>query len=141
MDAQKSILEESVKAAEANAISAEANAIAAKEGAKAANKNIEMFISKERARLKIDLKPLDLSKKQSVAYTVDFTLSNYGATAANIIETRCVTFNVPLNLVDVPELGEAIMFPMHSIPPPNYFPEYRALGTIRIPFYQRHGSH
>jgi hypothetical protein len=96
-------------------------AIAAKEGAEAASKNIEMFISKERARLKIGLKPLDLNK-EAVAYTVDFTVDNYGSSAANVIETGCVTYALPLQLVGEPDVCDAVMFPMHSIPsiiPPN----------------------
>jgi len=96
-------------------------AIAAKEGAEAASKNIEMFISKERARLKISQKPLDLSK-EAVAYTVDFTVDNYGSSAANVVETGCVTYALPLQSISEPDVCSAVMFPMHSIPsiiPPN----------------------
>jgi|SRR5208283_3399691 len=109
MDRQTKKLEESVAVAERAAAAAE-------KGAEAANKNIEMYISKERARLKIELKPLDLSKKLDVAYTIDFTVDNYGTSPANVIETGCVTYTLPLQFVGDPNVGDAVIFPMHSIP-------------------------
>jgi hypothetical protein len=95
---------------------------AAETAAEAANKNIEMFISKERARLRIDLKPLSLSPKYGSAYTVDFAVNIYGATEAYIVETRCAAYVLPWENVGSPEVASAVMFPIHSLPnviPPN----------------------
>src|SRR5579863_6153704 len=73
MDSQKDILKDSVTAAQNNAI-------AAREGAKAAQENINIFVGKERARLRITLKPLILSApKFEGIYVVDFTVKNCGS--------------------------------------------------------------
>jgi hypothetical protein len=118
MDAQKEILQESVSAAKANADSAEANAVAAKEGAQAASRNIEMFISKERARLRVTLKPLVLSApKFESTYVVDFSVKNCGPSTAFITQSSCVTYYGPQQMVESEqETGTAIMFPIHLLP-------------------------
>jgi hypothetical protein len=109
MDSQKGILAQSVKAAEDNAK-------AASDGAEAANKNVEMFISKERARLRIDLKPLDLKLKYDSTYAVDFALNIHGTTAAYIVDHRCTAYLAPWEIVGEPEAATALMFPIYSLP-------------------------
>lgn len=81
-----------------------------------AQDNVKVFISKERARLRIDLKSLNLVVEEGGYYTVDFTISIHGTTAAYIGQTRCVAYKTPQEYINEPELGQAIMFPIHSLP-------------------------
>ena len=107
---------DSVKAIQDQGKIMERQTKAAEDAATAARDNINLFISKERARLKIVMKPLKLVPQFGTVLTVDFTISVYGETAAYISETRCVAYETPLDYINDSELGEAVMFPMHSIP-------------------------
>ncbi len=80
------------------------------------NKSVETFISKERARLRIDLEELDLSLQPNGVYEVKFAVSIFGTTPAFIIDTKCVAFHTPSDWIDYEELGDAVMFPLHYIP-------------------------
>jgi hypothetical protein len=73
MDQQSKATEEAAKAATLNA--------------KAAIENIEMFISKERARLRVEPKPLSLDLKYDVAYGLDVTVSIYGTSPAFVTKS------------------------------------------------------
>ncbi len=67
MSVQSGILQESVQVA--------------RDAAEAAKQNTEMFINKERARLRIEMKPLVLPSESDTGYnTVDFTVCAYGQT-------------------------------------------------------------
>jgi hypothetical protein len=101
---QIEILEKSVAAAEKNA--------------DAARENIELYISKERARLRIELKPLSLTPKFETTnfYTVDFNVAIDGPTAAYVTNTACVAFAIPSQVIDEEEIGSAIMMNMPSLP-------------------------
>ena len=110
MESQKGVLEQSVRAAQDNAI-------AAKEGAEATNKNVEMFISKERARVRITLKPLNLTTPQFGVYVVEFNVTNCGPSTAFIANSGCVAYYGPGQYVETDkEMGAAIIFPIHSMP-------------------------
>ena len=109
-------MQDSAEAGKMGAAATLKAAIAAKESADATRESVEMFISKERARLRIDLKPLVLPPKPEPAYTVDFTVSIHGPTAAFINESSCVAYIFPWEVVDEPELGVAIMFAIHPLP-------------------------
>jgi hypothetical protein len=95
---------------------ATASAAAAHKGADATRDSIEMFINKERARLQIEMKPVALPTKPEPAHTVDFTVNIHGATAAFITDSLCVAYIFPWEVVDEPELGAAVMFPIHELP-------------------------
>lgn len=119
MRRQTTIFRKSVEVAEKNVEAAQLGAEAAKEGAEATKRSIEMLVSKERARLRIDLKALNLSTKQFSGfsvYTVDFTVNIYGATAAYIVESGCVAYALPLNAIDCEEPGSAVISPLHLFP-------------------------
>jgi hypothetical protein len=92
------------------------SADAATLNAQAAKESIEMFISKERARLRIDMKPFLISPKTSSTNTVDFTVSIHGPTAAFITQTRCVTYVLTLEYIDSPDAGEALPFHIYNLP-------------------------
>jgi hypothetical protein len=96
---------ETKRAAEATEISA-----------KAAQDNIALLISKERARLRVDLEHLDLSLQDGGVYEVRFKVSIFGTTPAFITDTRCVAYDIPLQLIDEEDLFEGVMFPLHSLP-------------------------
>jgi hypothetical protein len=117
MSVQSGISQESVSVSRAAANAAQDGVVIAKDSAEAARSSVEMFISKERARLRIELKPLLLTPKYGSAYTVDFTVSIYGATPAFIVQTACVTYVLPLEAIESPQAGDAVIFPIFSLPP------------------------
>jgi hypothetical protein len=89
---------------------------AAKDSARAADKNIELLISKERARLRIDMEPLNLSSQQGLPRTVNFKVSIYGPTAAYIVESSCVAYVLPSDSINCEDPGSAVMLPFDSLP-------------------------
>jgi hypothetical protein len=107
-------VEEGRKAANATEIAAKA----AMEGATATNKNVEMYISKERARLIVDLKKLSLAPFSGTwAYAVEFTVSIFGTTPAYILESRCAAYIAPLETaMNEEELADGVMFSPRSLP-------------------------
>jgi len=89
---------------------------------KVAQENVDLIILKERAKLTIDLKPLSLSPDVMNVYTVDFTVSIHGATAAYITETGCTAYILPLANINQSNMGDVVMFPLSHLPqviPPN----------------------
>jgi len=116
MDAQLKAMKDSGKQVGRQIEILEKSVAAAEKSADAAKENIELYISKERARLRVDIKPLVLPPKPDPAYTVDFAVSVCGPTAAFITENLCVAYVFPWAVVDNPELGEAIMLPIHTLP-------------------------
>jgi len=116
MERQTTHLETSVVVAQDAASAARDNAIAAQEGSETAKQSVEMFISKERARLRIDLKPLKLSPIFGSIYAVDFAVCLYGATPAFVVEARCTAHELPSSAIDEPELMDRAMLPMRSVP-------------------------
>ncbi len=103
MSVQSGILQESVQAA--------------RDAAEAAKQNTEMFISKERARLQVEMKPLVLPSESNAPYdTVDFTVSAYGQTDAFVTDSLCVAGVGPQEFINYPELWDRVMFPIHSLP-------------------------
>ncbi|MGA2904906.1 MAG: hypothetical protein ABSD98_13805 [Candidatus Korobacteraceae bacterium] len=88
-----------------------------RKAAQATEKNTELYINRERARLRIDMKPLVLPAETDFTFnTVDFTVSVYGQTDAFITDSLCVAYIFPWELVNNPELGDRVMFPIHSLP-------------------------
>jgi hypothetical protein len=109
---QARILEWQTKATEISAKAAGANA-------RAAIKNIELFTSKERARLAIDCKPLKLDTKvvpDESARSVEFTVTIYGATAATILDSGVASGIFIKGQENDPDLASAVMFPMTGLP-------------------------
>jgi hypothetical protein len=115
-DAQLNAMQESGKQVNKQIQILERSVTATEKSASAASENIELYISKERARLRIEMKPLSLPAVPDPAYTVDFAVSIYGSTPAFITESLCVAYIFPWEVVDNPELGDKIMFPIHSLP-------------------------
>jgi hypothetical protein len=93
MDAQAKSLERQTKATETAANESVASAEAAKSNAAAAEKSVQMFMNKERARLRVSVNPLELkpivpfTEEKFRVVTVRFNIHHFGATAADIIET------------------------------------------------------
>jgi hypothetical protein len=103
MSVQSGILQESVQVA--------------RDAAEAAKQNTEMLISKERARLRVEMMPLVLPSESNAPYdTVDFTVSAYGQTDAFVTDSRCVAGVGPQEFINYPELWDRVMFPIHSLP-------------------------
>jgi len=86
-----------------------------RDSASATNKNLELFISKERARLKIGMRPLDLAADKT-NHTVDFTVTSYGATPAFIVEAKCGAGEWPLHAIDDPYLMDMAMTNIYAYP-------------------------
>jgi hypothetical protein len=91
-------------------------ATAAKDTAESTKQSIEMMINKERARLRIDLKKLNLAAKPFAVYTVDFTVAIDGPTAAYIVETGCVAYVLPLANIDSIGVGDAVINSLSLLP-------------------------
>jgi hypothetical protein len=81
----------------------------------AANKNVEFFIAKERARLRVDIVSLDLSPENG-AYGVNFKVSIFGSSPAFIVDTKCAAFIGPKEWMDDPETSDRAMHPFYSFP-------------------------
>ena len=79
--------------------------------AQATKDNLFIYMSKERARLVVDIKTLDYSKN-----TVDFVVTIHGPTAAFVQNTYSVTSVAPESWVNEPELGEAVTWPITALP-------------------------
>ncbi|MGB6877265.1 MAG: hypothetical protein WBD87_14660 [Candidatus Acidiferrales bacterium] len=86
---------------------------------KISKQNIELFISKERARLAVNFKPLNLQDKAvpgSDARSIEFTVSIYGSTAATILDSG-MTAGICLNgQENEPDLGGAVMSSIANLP-------------------------
>jgi len=106
---QKKLMGEHAEHLKNLAASASTNALATQD-------TVNLFINKERARLRVNMKPLRLEIEDGESHTVDFAVSIDGATAAYITESRCVAYIMPLEVIQNPDLCEAVMFPMHSLP-------------------------
>ncbi len=78
---------ENAIAAKDGAEAAKANAEAARLNAEAAKEMLELIISKEWARIRVELKKLDLSVGGYLLSTVEYTVRLYGSTEARIIES------------------------------------------------------
>jgi hypothetical protein len=100
MDQQSKATEEAAKAATLNA--------------KAAIENIEMFVSKERARLRAEPKDLSLDIQLGVAYVVGAIVSIYGPTSAFITKSGFSVEIVPSESVGRKE--HVFLMPMLKLP-------------------------
>lgn len=86
---------------------------------KISEQNIHLFISKERARLAVDFKPLKLKTRavpDKSVRSVEFTVSIYGATAATILDSGVTSGIFIKGQEKEPDLGSAVMFPMTGLP-------------------------
>jgi hypothetical protein len=88
---------------------------AADVSAKAAKDNLELIISKERARLVVDLERLDLLPRHGV-YEVRFRISILGTTPALIVDTKCAAYIVPEEWVADEETADRSLLPLRSVP-------------------------
>jgi hypothetical protein len=91
------------------------NAVAAEVAANAAKDNIELLISKERARLVVDLDELDLSPHQGI-YEVRFKISILGTTPALIVDTKCAAYIVSEDWVAHEETSDRVMLALRYVP-------------------------
>jgi hypothetical protein len=116
MDQQRNATEEAAKAAILNA--------------RAAIENIEMFISKERARLRVEPKNLSLDIQHGVAYRLEVVVSMYGPTTAFITGSGFSVDIVPTESVGIPK-PHGFWIPM-LIPPKVISPssEPITIGTL-----------
>jgi hypothetical protein len=95
----------------------EASVWAAQSSADAAMKNIELVISKERARLRIKLSDLKLVPEGDLGvYLVNFTVNIVGTTPAFITDTRCGGGIVDPQIIDDAETGDRGMVPLQRFP-------------------------
>lgn len=94
------------------------SAKAALRNAESAQQSVEMFISKERARLRVEMKPLTLTPKfKSTAFhTVDFNVAIDGPTPAYVTSTSCVAFAMPSTFIAEKDTGCAVMMNMPTLP-------------------------
>jgi hypothetical protein len=86
----------SAEAAQQSLIILERQTAATETAANAARDNIELFINKERARLRVELEDLNLEPELDRVYVVNFRISIHGATAAFVTDTQCVAGYLPL---------------------------------------------
>jgi hypothetical protein len=114
---QAHIMEGQTTAAADNAASAKANA-------EAVGKNIDMLISTERARLRVELKELSLDPKAPSVYTVDFIVNIYGLTPAFVTESGCTVYVRPLEDVGSTDADHSMvsMFALPNLIPPHTTP-------------------
>ena len=124
MSVQTAKLDESIRVARDAAQAAQSGAEAAMKSADATRDSVEMFISKERATLRFDLKRLDLRKTPDrPSITVDFTITLHGQTSAAILESKCVAGAWPYSMIDEPELMDRIFQDINSYPAfPSFVP-------------------
>ena len=95
------------------------SADAAQNAADAATKNIDLFVSKERARLAVNFKPLNLRDRavaDSDVRLIEFTVSIYGSTAATILDSSMASGILIKGQENDPDLGSAVMFPITNLP-------------------------
>jgi hypothetical protein len=92
------------------------NAKAAKKVAETSAKNIELYIGKERARLRIELKPLVFPAKPEYSHSVDFTVSIHGPSDAFITESLCTAYYFPPQVIAQPDLAVSVMMPINPLP-------------------------
>jgi hypothetical protein len=104
---------------------AEDAAKAAIAGAKAANDNVEMVISKERARLSVELKKLSLVPTIPEWHTVDSIVTIDGTSRASGVEAKCAAYLRPLDRVGEAH-DDALMYPLliPKLITPNSKPMY-----------------
>jgi hypothetical protein len=95
----------------------EKSVVIAAKSADVAHNSLEMFVSKERARLRIEMKPLRIMPKHDEVRTVDFVVSIHGPTPAFVVESACVTYVWDWNMMELPDVGDRVMFPIHPLPP------------------------
>jgi hypothetical protein len=93
-------------------------ALETRRAVESANKNVETFISKERARVTINLEDLSLvpDEGECGAYMVNFTVSIFGTTPAFVTESKCVAYVVPQEFIADEEIMDAVMHPLPSLP-------------------------
>ncbi len=88
--------------------------------AQASTQNIELYINKERARVRVELKPLILPAKvtaESPYTAVDFRVSIYGPTDAFITDSSCAAYVFPEEIIEQPNILDRVMFPVHNLTP------------------------
>jgi hypothetical protein len=83
--------------------------------AKAAQDGIELMMSKERARLRIEMEDLDLVPTDG-AYEVKFKVRISGPTPAFIVDTKCAAFIGPKQIMADEETADRLMRPLYSFP-------------------------
>lgn len=87
--------------------------------ATSALRSVDFYISKERARLAVDLKPPNLKDRAvsgNPARMVEFTVSIYGSTAATILDSGLVSGIFIKGQESEPGLGSAVISPISGLP-------------------------
>jgi hypothetical protein len=106
---------DSAKAAQDSVKILERQTAATEMAATAARDNIEFFLNKERARLRVELEKLSLELEFDRVYIVDFRILIHGPTAAFITDAQCVAGVLPLQNINdtdyVPFMYKIIKIP------------------------------
>lgn len=86
---QTRVAQRAANAARDNASAAQANAEAAKANAVAAERSVELFIAKERARITVQVDPLNLAPTPDLSFfEAGYKVFNYGPALAFIVDAR-----------------------------------------------------
>lgn len=83
----------------------------------AAGNNMELFIDKERARLRIDFKDLTLKRDDNLPiYTIDFKVSVFGSTAAFVTDSKCAGYAFPQEFIAQEDTATSMMVSIQGLP-------------------------
>jgi hypothetical protein len=84
-------------------------------------KSVSLVLKKERARVQIELKPMDLRMNEDYS-KIDFVFTVHEPTAAYSVESKCVVFETLASHINDSEVGEALLSPLYDLSkiiPPN----------------------
>lgn len=98
---------------------------ATEKAAEAASENVEIFISRERARLRVDLLPFNITDKVGKTHLVNFVITMHGHTSAFITNSGASAYFLPQNAINVEDVSDQVMFPIPDLPstiPPGNSP-------------------
>lgn len=89
---------------------------ATEKAAIAASENIEIFISRERARLRVDLLPFNVTDGDGETHLANFVITMHGHTSAFITGSGASAYFLPKNAINVEGVSDAVMFPIPDLP-------------------------
>jgi hypothetical protein len=99
--------------------------------AKAAQDGIELMISKERARLTVDLEDFKLTTQDGI-YQIKFKINILGTTPAFIADAQCACGEFPLAYTEEPEIMDMAMIDIQSYP---FFPKVIPPNSVPVEAY------
>jgi hypothetical protein len=131
MQGQAEAARDNANMAREGAEAAKANAEAAKLNAEAGKAMLELIINKERARIRVQLKPLDLAPGIWPGHAVEFSVHLHGPTEARILDSgaEVVTSNSaeppPTGYMSPISLGEVMISTNAVVQKSAYFEGFR----------------